>query len=355
MHSSEETVKYQRIVVALLSLLSLIAVGYILYEAKSILLPFALAIFISYILYPVINTFEKFQIPSFLSILFTLLIGALILAFVVSLISTSIDSFSKEFPKYEPRLTQLTNDVQEFFDIPDDVFTNPSPENEDNLLGRILENFSIPSFLSGVVGSISSVLSNIFLIALILLFMLMSRNQLPQKVNRAFDSKTASKIANIVENVNQQIQKYIITKTLISLVTSGFVMIILALFEVEFVVIWGILTFILNFIPNIGSLIATILPLIIAFLQFEDPMIVFWLAVLLIVVQQVMGNIVEPKWLGKSINLSPLVILFSLIFWGWLWGIIGMFLSVPITVMIKIIFENVEGTKPIAVLMGGAK
>lgn len=149
MHSSEETVKYQRIVVALLSLLSLIAVGYILYEAKSILLPFALAIFISYILYPVINAFEKFQIPSFFSILFTLLIGALILAFVVSLISTSIDSFSKEFPKYEPRLTQLTNDVQEFFDIPDDVLTNPSPENEDNLLGKILENFSIPSFFVG--------------------------------------------------------------------------------------------------------------------------------------------------------------------------------------------------------------
>lgn len=355
MQNAEETVKYQRIIIALLSLLTLFAVGYILYEAKSILLPFALAIFISYILYPIINAFEKFQIPGFLSILFSLLIGALILAFVVSLISTSINSFTKEFPKYEPRITQLTNDVQEIFNIPDDVLTKSPQDHDDTILGKILENFSIPSFLSGVVGSISSVLSNIFLIALILLFMLMSRNKLPKKVDRAFNPKTAIRISNIVENVNHQIQRYIITKSIISLITSGFVMIILALFGVEFVVIWGILTFILNFIPNIGSLLATVLPLIIAFLQFEDPMIVFWLAVLLVVVQQVMGNLVEPKWLGKSMNLSPLVILFSLIFWGWLWGIIGMFLSVPITVMIKIILENIEGTKPIAVLMGGEK
>jgi predicted PurR-regulated permease PerM len=191
-----------------------------------------------------------------------------------------------------------------------------------------------------------------FMIILVLVFMLMSRNQLQKKIVHAFPKNTSEKLEGIFKNVTIQIRKYIILKTLISIGTSVLFMITLALFGVEFVVVWGILAFILNFIPNIGSLIATILPLVIAFIQFENTMVVLWLAIILISIQQIMGNLVEPKLLGDSVNLSPIVILFSLVFWGWLWGIWGMFLSVPITVMIKIILENIEATKPISIMMG---
>jgi AI-2 transport protein TqsA len=120
---------------------------------------------------------------------------------------------------------------------------------------------------------------------------------------------------------------------------------------VEFAIIWGLLTFLLNFIPNIGSVIATILPLLIAFIQFDSVGTLFWLALLLSGVQMIIGNFIDPRVVGRSVNLSPLVVLCSLMFWGWLWGFIGMFLAVPISVIIKIVFENTRSLKFISILM----
>ena len=343
-----------KIVVVLLSILTIIGIGYVMSQARSILLPFALAVFISYVMYPIINFFEKKKIPGFLSVLLTILIGVGAVVLLVDLISGSIQSFTTEFSKYEPRITQITGQITSILNIPAGTFSGGGG-TEDTIASKILENFSIGGFLSGVVNSVSSILSNLFLIALILLFMLMSRNQLNTKVTSAFTEDTSARISMVINNINTQIQKYIVAKTIISLITALLFFIILTAFGVEFTVIWGILAFVLNFIPNIGSLIATALPLFIVFIQFNNPMMVLWVGLPLIAVQQIMGNIVEPKYLGKSVNLSPLVILFSLVFWGWLWGILGMFLSVPITVMIKIILENIESTKPLSVLMGGGK
>jgi predicted PurR-regulated permease PerM len=120
---------------------------------------------------------------------------------------------------------------------------------------------------------------------------------------------------------------------------------------VEFAIIWGLLAFLLNFIPNIGSVIATILPLPIVYIQFGHFSTVFWVALFLIGIQAVIGNFLDPRIVGKSLHLSPLVVLFSLMFWGWLWGFIGMFLAVPISVIIKIIFENSQSLKFLSVLM----
>jgi predicted PurR-regulated permease PerM len=119
--------------------------------------------------------------------------------------------------------------------------------------------------------------------------------------------------------------------------------------------IWGILTFLLNFIPSIGSVVATILPITIAFIQFESYLTIFLVAVLLIVVQFTMGNLIDPRVVGDSVNLSPLVVLFSLIFWGWLLGIVGMFLAVPLSVVLKIVFENISDLRFLSVLMSAHK
>lgn len=335
-----------------ISLLTIFAVCYVLAIAKGILIPFALAVFVSYILYPVIEFFEKLKIPGFISTLLSIILFIAIFYIVVHLISGSISSFSSDFEKYEPKIQKIQTDIESFLALPADFI---SGQGESTIQSQITENLSIGGFISTVVSSVSSILSNIFFIILILLFMLMGRKQMMNKVKFAFNEKTSDRISTVLKNVNIKIQRYIVAKSIISLITAILFVIVLSIFGVEFIIIWGILAFVLNFIPNIGSLLSTILPLTVAYLQFDDTMTVVWIALILIIIQQVMGNIVEPKVLGKSVNLSPLVILFSLVFWGWLWGIIGMFLSVPIAVIIKIILENIEGTRPIAIMMGSGK
>jgi AI-2 transport protein TqsA len=157
----------------------------------------------------------------------------------------------------------------------------------------------------------------------------------------------------MIENIESRVRQYLITKTLISAATGLLAFLILWGSGVDFPLFWGFVTFLLNFIPSLGSLVAIIFPFTLSLLQFdslERPLLVL---ILLSSMQMVMGNILEPKIMAFRLNLSPLVILVSLIFWGWLWGVWGMVLAVPIMSTVKIIAENIEGLQPIAVFMSG--
>ena len=340
-----------RIIIALLSILSVIAIGMVLYQARAIVLPFALALFISYILNPLITFFEKRRVPVFVSIIFAVIITFLLLGLLGVLINTSIQSFAEEFPKYEKRLDLILKKVMEFINIPPTVFSGDMEATDRTQLLNALNNLSITGIITQLFRSITKFLSNTLLVLLCLIFILMGRNQLITKLDKAFKPALAERLSNICTNINLQIQKYILAKTIISLITALLATVVLVLFGVEFALIWGILTFLLNFIPNIGSFIATLLPLSIAFIQFENSIMILWIALCLIGIQFVMGNILDPRFVGRSINLSPLVVLFSLIFWGWLLGMVGMFLAVPLTVVIKIIFENIDSLRFMSVLM----
>ncbi len=134
------------------------------------------------------------------------------------------------------------------------------------------------------------------------------------------------------------------------------VWLVLVVAKVDFPMTWAVFTFLLNFIPTVGSVIATVPPVLVALVQFYPG---FWPAaivlILLLAIQQTMGSFIEPKLMGNSLNLSPVVILLSLVFWGWLWGIVGALLSVPIAAAIKIVCENIDALKPVSVLMGAGK
>jgi len=347
----EVMIRENRIIIALLGILTIIAIGVVLYQARSIFLPFALAVFISYVLNPLISFFEKRRIPGAISILLALLVTFLILNLTGVLMYTSIRSFAAEFPKYQERLTNIIWDIINLLKIPPEIISaEAGTAQKFNILSAV-QNFSLYGIITTTMNSLLNFLSNTILVLLFLLFILMGRNQLNQKIPLAFRPQTSLKIAEMVTNINLQIQKYLLAKTIISLVTGFLATIVLYYFDVEFALIWGILTFLLNFIPNIGSVIATILPLMIAFIQFDSLVKVLWIALGLMFIQFIMGNLLDPRIIGSSLNLSPLVVLFSLIFWGWLWGIIGMFLAVPLMVIIKITFENIDSLRFISVLM----
>jgi predicted PurR-regulated permease PerM len=161
--------------------------------------------------------------------------------------------------------------------------------------------------------------------------------------NEALETLTIQRelrLRKTFKDITERVQRYIITKFLISLTVGLVVGIILRLFNIEFFIIWATFAVLLNFIPNIGSVIAVILPSLMALVQYESFGYAILVAVVLIIVQNIIGNIIEPKIFGDRLGLNPLVILLSLLLWGYIWGIIGMFLSVPLTAIIKIIFSN---------------
>jgi predicted PurR-regulated permease PerM len=186
---------------------------------------------------------------------------------------------------------------------------------------------------------------------LFLIFILAGRGQIIPKINHAFTEDRASKFCGVIQNIDSQIQKYLAIKTVVSFFTGVFALIVLLLFGVDFAILFGLLTFILNYIPNIGSFIATAFPVFFAIFQFETIWPAVWILVILVVIQQIMGTIVEPRLMGEGLDLSPLVILFFLFFWGWLWGIPGMILAVPIAAIVKIVTSNIPELEFIAIFM----
>ena len=159
-------------------------------------------------------------------------------------------------------------------------------------------------------------------------------------VEEQIEAEKGKEIEQTFKDITHQVQQYITTKTLISLITGLLVALVLWLFDVDFLIVWAVLAFVLNFIPNIGSAIAVLLPAIMALIQYESFTYALIIAGIITVLQNIMGNIVEPKIYGNKLGLNPLVILLALLLWGYIWGIVGMFISVPLTAVLKIIISN---------------
>ena len=209
----------------------------------------------------------------------------------------------------------------------------------------------VGGFLLSSLGPFFSFISNLFLIFIFLVFILAGRGKTKDKIKESFDDLRGEKIINVIQNIDTQIQKYLAIKTIVSLFTGIFATIVLIIFGVDFAIVFGFFTFLLNYIPTIGSIIATALPLTIAVFQFNTLWPAFWLLIILSFIQIIMGNFVEPRLMGRGLGLSPLVVLFSLFFWGWLWGLPGMILAVPIAAVIKIVCSNIPSLEFMATLM----
>ncbi len=342
--------KHLNLLLVLLGILAVFVLGVILQELRSVLLPFVLAVLFSVAFKPLVLYLNARRIPMALSLFAVMLAVGALLFLLALLLYSSAESFVAAAPRYEARLTSLLNEV---------VFAvNELAHRFDVRLDEIRSSdlVRLSTLSTGIVsgvGTLFSVLGNVVLIVLFMLFMLGGSGDLIAKVERAFPAEQAERIGAIIRNISHQVRQYLVTKTLISLVTGVLAASLLWLLNVDFPLLWGFLTFMLNFIPNIGSVVATILPFLLSLLQFGGigrPIVVLGLLTL---VQIGMGNVVEPKIMGFSLNMSALVILLSLIFWGWLWGFWGMVLAVPLTATIKIVLENIEPLRPLAILMSG--
>lgn len=336
--------KESKVAVACLVMIVIFLTGVVLRLARPVLFPLFLAVFISFILLPVIDFFGRYSIPRFVSIVVLLLVTFAGLYLMGTLFFSTGKAFADEVPRYVENILETIDSLQHRLDF--------APLNLETINWEEQINFNrVGGLLVSSLGPFLSFISKLFLVFIFLVFIIAGRGKTKRKIDESLTARNAQKLNQLIENIDSQIQRYLGIKTAVSFFTGVFVTVVLLLFGLDFAIFFGFLTFILNYIPNIGSIIATIFPVTIALLQFDSIWPAFWIMVILMVIQQIMGNFVEPRLMGTGLGLSPLVVLVFLFFWGWLWGIPGMILAVPVAAVVKIVCANIPDLHFVAVLM----
>lgn len=335
----------QRVLIPLVGIIALVCAGFVLKVAQAVILPLVIAWFLSYILAPLVNFLARHKVPTgpSVGVVLILLMGFFYLTglFVYSRAMT----FAGEYPKYADQLNQIAAGFSEHVKLP--AWWSFNTIDWQQKVGVWLVSLPL---------SFGIFFKNLLLVLIFLIFMLLGKPYFQNKIERAFPDSQGDKVNRVTLSIASQISRYLLIKLMLSLLTGGLVWLVLRLLGVDFPITWGVLAFLLNFIPIVGSIVATIPPVLLALIQFYPNL---WMAVTLLaallIIHQTIGSFIEPKLMGENLNLSPVVILLSLVFWGWLWGIPGALLSVPIAAAIKIVCENIEMLQPISVLMGSGK
>jgi predicted PurR-regulated permease PerM len=305
-----------------------------------------MALLLYFLFNGVVKRLTYLKIPKFFIMFFLLLFIFIVFYFSGVLIFGGVSSFVQKFPAYSTKITAMATALWEQLKIPlGDV--NQYIDHFD--WGQPIS--ALTTLLSRTFGSFAVFLGNLVLVIIFLMFMLAGRTALMLRVKRAFEEPQADRLIFIINSIENHVQHYLLIKIFVSLLTAVISGMIILAGGIDFVVFSALLIFVLNFIPNIGSIIATVFPVLIGLINYGLSIRVLLVGAGLIITQMIIGNVVEPKITGKNLNLSPIVILISLILWGWLWGITGMILAVPLTSAMKIIFEHIEVLKPLASLI----
>lgn len=331
----------QRILVGIAAFVVVIA-G--LKAAASLVVPFLLAVFIAILCAPPLAWLKKHRVPSNLSILVIIVAVILLLLILASLLSNSVDGFSEQLPVYQEKLEQRLVEAQH-------VLSNYGIALPHGFVASNLNPKVIMGMVGNTLAGFGGMLSNAFLIILTLLFILLEASTFPRKLQQI--SRSPGQAGLQAERIVESINRYMAIKVATSFATGFLVWFWLSVLGIDFPILWGLTAFLLNFVPTIGSIIAAAPAILLAIVQtgFGDAMLV---AGGYVVINIVIGNLVEPQFMGRNLGLSTLVVFLSLVFWGWVLGPVGMILSVPLTMTIKLAMENNPNTRAIAILLGTA-
>lgn len=304
--------------------------------AQPILVPVLVAFFLAVLTTPAVSYLVKYKIPTSMAIF--LVVALLIGIFIVlgSVLTSSIDQFIQRIPDYELKLQEGLVKLEDRL-----------PWLVNDLKVTISEFKPTESALSlagTLFSGVGSVLTSIVLILFTLIFTLIESQNASKKLRLALGDDRS---IVYVRRFSKLVQRYLLVKSLISLATGLFVGLLLWFLGVDYPILWGAFAFLMNFIPNIGSLLAAIPPVILATIQFDFSGFAMT-SLGFIIINLLIGNLLEPRVMGKTLDISPLVVFLSLIFWGWILGIFGMLLAIPLTVVVKIGFEVNPKTKWLA-------
>jgi len=332
----------RRLQTVCLLVLTAIATGAALYWLRAVMIPFVLSVFFSFSLSPLVSfLIRRFRIPRSAAVGVTLLLGFLLLAALASLVSASVGQLAANREAYQAQATALVAQMTaalplDRLGIDTDVLTGQLREASVSTVGGML---------AGTTSAILDLFSSSILVLIFLVFLLVGGEMAQPEGERADGTWTT---------ITGQVERYVLVKALLSGATGLLVGVILWALGIDLALVFGLFAFLLNFIPSIGSIIATLLPLPIVVMS---PDISFATAVAAMAIpgtiQFGIGNVLEPRMMGRSLDLHPVTVLLTLMFWGVLWGIVGMLLAAPMTAIAKLLFEKSELTRPVAELMAG--
>ncbi len=331
----------------------LLVIGvWMLIIGKTIILPLMIALFLSFILDPIVGLLHRWKIPLSISVLLTLILASIVLYLLGLLVFSNVQVFVKQFPQYQDRLVanlgDITQKLESWFGEPLNVQIWKKIDWIDTL-----QRYSIPKGVLASVGTFLTFFLKMLMVIVFLAYLLTGKRNLNKKILLAFQPERADQIISILENVSGQVQKYLGAKTIVSFITGTISIIVFYIFGLDFAIFWGFLIFMFNYIPNIGSIIASLLPVLFSLLQIGSLTVAFWLALIMGIIQFSAGNILEPRLMGRTLNLSPMIVILSLIFWGYIWGVTGLILAVPILATLTIVFENFPSLRFLAVFFRG--
>lgn len=313
---------------------------------QGLLVPFILAILLWFIMRKLKMLLDRIEfvrerVPSWVKTVFSGFIIVVVINIAASILASNINNLAQSYPKYQPNIDLIVNQLNRVLHI--DLIEMIKAQSAD---------FNIGAVLTPLLNSLSGIMGNLFMIIIYSLFILSEESNFKAKLEILFKDKGRhAQFDDIMIKIEQSVTSYLGLKTFTSFLTGSLSYIALLSIGIDSPAFWAFLIFLLNFIPTVGSLVGTAFPVLFCLLQFGgfEKAIIVLIAVG--VIQIIIGNLLEPRLMGSSMNISPLVAILSLSIWGVLWGITGMILSVPITVIMVIIFAQFESTRPVAIML----
>ena len=311
-------------------------------HAQSLIAQILLALFISIICAQPIKWLQKKRVPQ--SVAITIVFVGIISLFIgfSELIGASLSSFSEDAPKYEQNLREVGINILQFA-------KDSGVKISINEMSNMFDPSRIMGLTAGLLGQLGGFMGNALTIFFLVLFLLVELNSFKVKTNAIVNGSKESLV--FFNTIGDSIRHYLSIKTMTRLLTGSLIWISLAIIGVDYAIIWALIAFLLNYIPNIGSIIAAIPAVLFTLVQLGLGGVI-WTTAVFVLVNLIIGSVVEPKIMGKGLGLSTFVVFVSLIFWGFILGTVGMFLSVPLTMAIKIVLEKNPKTKWMAILLG---
>jgi len=326
----------------LLTLASLVVVIAGMKVAAPLLAQFLMALFIAVVSTPSIRWMESKKIPKAIAIIIVLIAILSFVTLIVFLVGDSVQDFGQNKDAYAAKFQSQVDALTSWL-----VGIGVPAQGLE--LGEIVKKLDLMALVSRVLGGLGVIFSDFFVIFLSVIFILSEITSFPTKFSRAFKNSQEKMVH--VNQILGKIRHYLAIKTAASLLTGALISIAMVIIGVDYPFLWGMLAFLLNYIPNIGSIIAALPAVMLALVQI-GPVAVLWTAISFFAVNNLVGNFLEPRFMGKMLGLSAFVVFMSLIFWGWIFGSVGMFLSVPLTMTIKIALETNEKTRWLAIMLG---
>ena len=331
---------------ALISIAAIVVVIYGMQAAKSLLVPFLFAAFLALITVRPMLWLQKNRVPTILAALLIVSLIMGILAVVGTIVGTSIAGFTASLPDYQEDLDGVVTNVLRF------AIDNLGADESIEGLGDIIDPAFAMGFVAGILNGLRDVLTNVFLIVFTMIFILLEASSIPVKVHAAFGAPadTFGRQRVFINNLG----RYLGIKTAVSLATGFLAWLLCWTIGLDFPLLWGMIAFLLNYVPTIGSIIAAVPAILLALITLGVPEAIGTLTGF-VTINIMFGNFIEPRLLGYGVGISPLVVFVGLIFWGWVLGPVGMLLSVPLTMTLKLALENDPSTGWIAILIGSER